>query len=91
MTWRCPWCDNTDEATIQDNGERPTSRDLTLLCVARVKPEMRRFNDPPMAEDLDADGLVACGEQWAPNEDKPRRCPVCQDSDCETKSSRCGR
>ena len=65
---KCPHCGNTDPKHIQDNGEQPSSSDLTLLCVARVKPSEWSF-DPvaPIPEDYDADGLVPCGMQWDPN------------------------
>jgi hypothetical protein len=68
---RCPHCGNTDRAFIEDNGEPPTSRDLTLLCLARVKPEAWSFDHrEPAAEDIGPDGLVACGMQWDANADR---------------------
>jgi hypothetical protein len=65
----CPHCGNTSSKFIQDNGERPSSPDLTLLCVARVKPSEWSFGIelPPLPEDHDAQGLVPCGMQWDPN------------------------
>lgn len=67
-TRRCPHCGNRDEKYIQSNGERATSPDLTLLCIARVKPEEWSFTDPPEADQIGADGLVPCGMQWEPND-----------------------
>lgn len=68
--FKCPHCGNTNPATIQSNGERPSSRSLTLLCVARVKPTEWSFDHvTPLPEDLDANGLVPCGMQWDPNAD----------------------
>lgn len=64
---RCPHCGNTDASTIQDNGDRPTSLDLTLLCVARVKPDEWSFDQTPDPDMIGADGLVPCGMQWEPN------------------------
>jgi hypothetical protein len=64
---QCPHCGNTDQKHIQDNGEAPSSLDLTLLCVARVKPEEWSFDEKPLPQDYDARGLVPCGMQWDPN------------------------
>lgn len=65
----CPHCENRDSAFLQDNGDPPKSFDYTLLCVARVAPEDRSWDHvKPLPEDLDADGKVACGMQWCPNE-----------------------
>ncbi len=64
----CPHCGNTNQKLIQDNGEKPSSPDLTLLCVARVEPEDWSFDHvKPLLEDYDAAGLVPCGMQWDPN------------------------
>ena len=66
---KCPHCGNTNSKYIQDNGEPPRSPDLTLLCVARVKPGDWAFDHvKPRPEDLDAHGLVPCGMQWDPNQ-----------------------
>lgn len=66
---RCPHCGNTASKFIQDNGERPSSPDLTLLCVTRVAPDAWSFGIelPPLPEDYDTNGLVPCGMQWDPN------------------------
>lgn len=66
---RCPHCGNTDRRTILDNGERPSSPDLTLLCVARVAPSAWSFYPPatPDPGDYDVNGCVPCGMQWEPN------------------------
>lgn len=66
--WICPHCGNADQKLIQTNGERIASLDLTLLCVARVKPAEWSFDAKPEAEDHDTNGLVACGMQWEPNQ-----------------------
>ena len=66
---KCPHCGNSDPRLIQDNGERPSSPDLTLLCVARVPPEAWSFDHvKPSPSDFDAAGLVPCGMQWEPNQ-----------------------
>ena len=68
MSRKCPHCGNTAAKYIQDNGERPSSPDLTLLCVARVPAIERSFDHAkPSPEDFDANGLVPCGMQWDPN------------------------
>jgi hypothetical protein len=64
--YKCPWCGNTNRGLMQDNGQRPNSPDLTLLCVA------------PMAAELTVHGAIfwdefpdkepTCGEQWDPND-----------------------
>ena len=65
---KCPHCGNTDSKHIQTNGEAATSPDLTLLCVARVKPCAWSFDHvAPQPEDFDADGNVPCGMQWDAN------------------------
>jgi hypothetical protein len=65
---RCPHCGNTNPKLLQDNGEEPSSLDLTLLCVARVAPSAWSFDHvKPLPEDHDASGLVPCGMQWDPN------------------------
>lgn len=66
---RCPHCGNTDRKHIQSNGERPSSLDLTLLCVAPVAPSEWSFDVAPSPEFYDANGLVPCGMQWDPNQD----------------------
>lgn len=65
---RCPHCGNTSSTTIQTNGEPARSPDLTLLCVARVKPDEWSFDAKPLPEDHDANGRVPCGMQWEPNQ-----------------------
>lgn len=65
---RCPHCGNTNGKFIQNNGEPPRSLDLTLLCVARVPPGDWSFDEKPLPEDYDANGLVPCGMQWEPNQ-----------------------
>jgi hypothetical protein len=67
MKRKCPHCGNTDQKLLQDNGERPSSPDLTLLCVARVKPSEWSFDIAPSADFHGADGLVPCGMQWDAN------------------------
>lgn len=70
MARTCPHCGNRDPNFIQSNGERASSPDLTLLCVARVKPEAWSFDHvKPEPDQLDAEGLVPCGMQWSPNVD----------------------
>lgn len=64
---RCPHCGNTDSRFIQDNGDSPRSPDLTLLCVARVKPADWSFVEMPEPDQIGDDGLTACGMQWEPN------------------------
>ncbi len=65
---RCPHCGNANPKYIQDNGEPAGSPDLTLLCVARVKPGEWSFDHvAPLPEDHDARGLVPCGMQWDAN------------------------
>lgn len=66
---RCPHCGNTDRKLLQDNGEPPMSPTLSLLCVARVRPEDWSFDTKPEPQDYDAAGLVPCGMQWDPNSD----------------------
>ena len=68
--YECPHCGNTSPKLIQDNGEKPSSPDLTLLCVARVPPSAWSFADQdvkPAKEDYDDNGRVPCGMQWDPN------------------------
>lgn len=67
MKKKCPHCGNKDAKLIQSNGEQDSSPDLTLLCVARVKPAEWSFSDPPEPDMVDAAGLVPCGMQWEPN------------------------
>jgi len=65
---KCPHCGNTNDKFIQDNGEAADAPDLTLLCVARVKPSEWSFDHvAPQLEDFDDAGLVPCGMQWEPN------------------------
>lgn len=64
---KCPHCQNENENTIHNNGEPARSPDLTLLCVARVKPSEWSFDESPLPEDLDTNGLAPCGMQWEPN------------------------
>lgn len=65
---RCPHCGNRDPKFLQDNGERPSSPDLTMLCVAPVAPADWSFDTKPTAEDIGTDGRVPCGMQWDPNQ-----------------------
>lgn len=70
---QCPHCGNTDPAFLQSNlepeGIHSRSRDLTILCVARVKPNEWSFDHvEPGPDDIGPDGLVACGMQWDPNQ-----------------------
>jgi hypothetical protein len=59
---------NDRQYVVEGNGEPPSSPDLTLLCVARVKPSEWSFDHvAPFPEDHDAAGLVPCGMQWDPN------------------------
>jgi hypothetical protein len=68
-TTRCPHCGNKNPKYIQNNGESATSPDLSMLCVARVKPEDWSFDHvKPDPNDYDANGLVPCGMQWDPNQ-----------------------
>jgi len=53
----CPHCGNRNPALIQDNGERSTSPDLTLLCVKPCLPGQSSF----------LDDSTICGCQWEPN------------------------
>ncbi len=65
---KCPHCGNTNPILLLNNGEEPASPDLTLLCVARVKPGEWSFDHvAPLPEDYDAANLVPCGMQWDPN------------------------
>lgn len=66
----CPHCGNSNSKFIQNNGEGPSSPDLTLLCVARVLPADWSFGVelPPLSDDYDSQGLVPCGMQWDPNQ-----------------------
>ena len=66
MTIRCPNCDNTKPNLIEDNGERVSSPDLRLLCVARVCRGDEAFDGEVVGDD----GLVLCGMQWEPNEEQ---------------------
>lgn len=68
--WTCPHCGNTDRATIETNGERSTSLDLTLLCLAPCEPGANSFDTTQM-EDVPADDPRhrQCGMQWEPNLD----------------------
>jgi hypothetical protein len=66
---KCPNCGNANPKTIEDNGARPSSYDYTLLCVARVKVSDRALTHADLLPDqIDANGLTACGMQWCPNE-----------------------
>lgn len=64
---RCPHCGNQSPKLIQDNGEKPTSPDLTLLCMASVAPKDWAFTEEPDADQIGEDGKVPCGMQWDPN------------------------
>lgn len=64
----CPHCGSSDPKFQESNGERPTSRDYTLLCVARVKPADWSFSHEPTPEEIGPDGKVTCGMQWEPND-----------------------
>ena len=67
---RCPHCGNINQKHIQNYGERPSSPDLTLLCVAPVAPNEWSFDHvAPTPEFYDANGQVPCGMQWDPNQD----------------------
>lgn len=69
--WQCPWCGNTRQTYIQDNGLRSSSPDYTLLCVAPIpdgqEDSFGRIVGEPKTGDVykDADGV--CGHQWEPN------------------------
>jgi hypothetical protein len=66
---KCPHCGNADQATIEDNGVARSRHDYTLLCVARVDPSARHWDHvEPEPDQIDADGKVACGMQWCPND-----------------------
>jgi hypothetical protein len=65
----CPHCGNRDQQTVEDNGADPRDVDFTLLCVARVALGDDAFGgeaNPPL--EVDANGDVACGMQWCPND-----------------------
>lgn len=67
MKYTCPNCGNRRE--LEDNGLSRSDSDYTLLCVARVAPDEDAFGgdaNPPL--DVGADGKVACGMQWCPND-----------------------
>lgn len=64
---RCDHCGNTNIRLIESNGEPDDSPDLTLLCIARVRPTDWAFVEQPQADEIGQDGLVACGHQWDPN------------------------
>ena len=66
-TRRCPHCGNINPKFLQDNGEAPSSPDLTLLCVRPVAPTDWSFVEAPLPEDFDEDGRVPCGMQWDVN------------------------
>lgn len=68
---KCPHCGNKNSKFIHSNGEPDSSPDLSMLCMARVKPEDWSFADSckPAKEYYDANGLVPCGMQWDPNQD----------------------
>lgn len=69
--YTCPHCGNRDPRTIEDNGERSTHPDYTLLCVARVAPGEDAFDgdaNPPLT--VGPDGKVDCGMQWCPNAER---------------------
>ncbi len=66
-TGRCPHCDNTDRGMIEGNGA--SGPELTLLCIAKVKPQdasVLVYGFDP-AKDTDAQGMVPCGHQWSPH------------------------
>ena len=66
--YECPHCGNTATKLLQDNGEKPSSSpDLTLLCVAPVRPEEWSFDTKPEPDMFDGSGNVPCGMQWDPN------------------------
>jgi len=60
----CPNCGNRSRRYIETNGERPSSLDLTLLCLAPVKPEDSSFDWLPLDQ-----RPAECGMQWTPNDD----------------------
>ena len=60
---KCPHCGNRDPKLIEDNGERPSSPDLTLLCVAPIAPEDSTFDWLPLNQ-----RPATCGMQWDPNQ-----------------------
>lgn len=57
----CPHCGNTDRATIEDNGCKPSDPRYTLLCVAPCKPDESSFD-----ERFEDDDRRVCGMQWEP-------------------------
>jgi len=72
MRYACPHCGNTDTRLMQDNGLRANHPDFTLLCVKRVPPDESSFERVLITpEDINADGLTACGMQWEPNNESP--------------------
>lgn len=70
----CPHCGNTNAELMQSNlepehGVFSRHRDLTLLCIAKVRPEEWSFDHvAPSGDEIGVDGLVPCGMQWDPNE-----------------------
>lgn len=60
----CPNCGNRNRRYIETNGERPSSPELTLLCVAPVAPESSSFEFMPLDR-----RPAECGMQWMPNDD----------------------
>lgn len=71
---KCPHCGNTNKNLMQSNleperGVDSKHPDLTLLCIARVRPADWSFDHvKPTAEEIGADGLVPCSMQWDPNQ-----------------------
>lgn len=68
-TYRCPNCDNTRPSLIEDNGLRVNDPDLTLLCMARVRPGEESCPDRDIPAEVGDDGLVTCAMQWCPNQE----------------------
>lgn len=74
----CPHCGNRDPRFLlgdgrrhdrEDNGERPSHYDYTVLCVAPVPAAEWSFgaDESPYPDQIAADGTVPCGMQWDPN------------------------
>jgi hypothetical protein len=59
---KCPYCGNTDQSYMLDNGCKPKDLRYTLLCVATIPAgELDSFDD-------ESDGSAECGMQWEPNQ-----------------------
>lgn len=64
----CPNCGNKNPKLIENNGERPTSEDFSLLCVKVIPIKDSSFDQDTLRRlGHVKNGTTKCGTQWEPN------------------------